>query len=597
MLSAHIPLRLGVDAESASERTVKPETLRTHLHMIGATGAGKTSAIMTLLRPLMLNPKPNQSCIFVIDPMGNLSRDLLKLIAHPRFSTEDLRRRLVYIEPAREDVVLPFNPLLHTSEANRYYQTMRAVDIVLRAWEAQSLAEQPRLFQWLYKSFCAAAMMGLPIATCRYLLHPGPPEHEAILSHIPGDIRYHWQEILKARGGEATRILESTRNRLDPFFESVNLRRMFGVMKSRFDCERFIRERRIVLLNLATLGRIPAFIAHTIGALALNELFETAARLTTTEGRHVVEPTYVVMDEFQNYVTPDIQEAIPTVRQMGLRMVLAHQSFSQLERNDIDLVQMIWQAQSRLMFKNSAVDADIVAEELAKWTFDPMTIKDRRTSVKQIITGYRREWFRNVSSTETTSDADMTQDSTSRGDSQSRTLNPNVIGYSNNTTGITSGTSGQSGQSQGRTSARSSGTSEGQSETNVPIHKTFRETSSLTFEGFDEFVVKWGQQIRKLKVGEAYYQEADTDEIRKIKLDHIDIPDSPEIAAAVERLKERNFDSDFFISAGEADREAEELRAKLLAGPQQNFRPDQATAADSEGESGSSDNSSMPFEL
>lgn len=50
------------------------------------------------------------------------------------------------------------------------------------------------------------------------------------------------------------------------------------------------------------------------------------------------------MDEFQKFVGPDIEDALPTVCQMGLRLILAHQSFSQLERGDIDLSNMIWQA-------------------------------------------------------------------------------------------------------------------------------------------------------------------------------------------------------------------------------------------------------------
>ncbi len=253
---------------------------------------------------------------------------------------------------------MPFNPLSHTSEANRYYQTMRSVDIVLRAWAAQDVSQQPRLLQWTYKAFCAAAMMGMPIAMCQYLLHPGSPEHDAILSRIPGDIRSHWSEILNARGSEAVRILESTRNRLDPFFESTNLRRMFGSTKSLFDCERFIKQRKIVVLNLGQYGKIPGFVADTIGALALNEIVETASRLSTNEGKQAVDPTYVVMDEFQKYVSVDIENALPTVRQMGLRLILAHQSFSQLEREDVDLTQMIWQARSRLMFANNAMDAD-----------------------------------------------------------------------------------------------------------------------------------------------------------------------------------------------------------------------------------------------
>ena len=245
---------LGRNEESGKRVELSGDLFRTHFHFIGATGTGKSTAMLTMLQQLIMQPGADRCCLFLIDPIGNLSRDLLRFIAHPRFCPEYVRQRLVYIEPADERYVMPFNPLTHTSEANRYYQTMRSVDIVLRAWAAQDVSQQPRLLQWTYKAFCAAAMLGYPIAMCRYLLHPGQPEHEAILNRIPGDIRYHWQEILQARGSEATRILESARNRLDPFFESVNLRRMFGTRRSLFDCERFIRDRNIVILNLGKYG-------------------------------------------------------------------------------------------------------------------------------------------------------------------------------------------------------------------------------------------------------------------------------------------------------------------------------------------------------
>ena len=557
-----INLQLGRDLDTDKNVSLDPRhPAYPPPHDRGLRAPGKTSAILTLLRPLMLQTRSEKCCLFVIDPMGNLSRDLLNLIAHPRYCTDDVRRRLVYIEPARDDVVLPFNPLLHRSEANRYYQVMRAVDIVLRAWAAQNVQEQPRLLQWMYKAFCAAAMMGLPIAMCRYLIHPGTEEHKAILSRIPGDIRYHWEEILRARGNEAVRILESTRNRLDPFFESVSLRRMFGVSQSRFDCERFIRERKVVVLNLAGYGVIPDMIADTLGALALNEVMETASRLATTEGRRVVEPTYILMDEFQNYVGPDIEMALPTVRQMGLRLLLAHQSFSQLEREDIDLTRMIWQARSRLIFANNAEDADTVADELAKLTFDPMQVKDKRTALKQLITGYRREWLQSQSRNESTTQSDSSQQSRGKGDSRSYMTEQGVFGYSQTTTGSNNQDTASTGSSSGHTS----GASEGRSETNVPVHKTFRETTNITFESFEEYALKWGQKIRRLRTGEAFLQEANSPDIRQIKVDYFPIEETAELRAAVDELKEQNFASEFFMTATEADREGEECRVSLLS--------------------------------
>ena len=174
---------------------------------------------------------------------------------------------------------------------------------------------------------------------------------------------------------------------------SVNKQPAVWLPCSLFDCEQFIKQRKIVVLNLGQYGKIPGFVADTIGALALNEIVETASRLSTNEGKQAVDPTYIVMDEFQKYVSVDIENALPTVRQMGLRLILAHQSFSQLEREDVDLSQMIWQARSRLMFANNAMDADIIADELTKLTFDSMKIKEILTSRKQLIVGYRKEWL------------------------------------------------------------------------------------------------------------------------------------------------------------------------------------------------------------
>ncbi|QDT45180.1 Type IV secretion-system coupling protein DNA-binding domain protein [Gimesia alba] len=557
-----IPIQLGVDRLTDSQINIEPDQFRTHFHLIGATGSGKSTAIQTLLRPILMQPRSEMCALFLIDPMGNLSRDLLGWMANERICPQHVRDRLVYIEPAREDIIMPFNPLSHTSEANRYYQTMRSVDIVLRAWAAQDVSQQPRLLQWTYKAFCAAAMMGLPIAMCKHLLHPGSPEHEAILNRIPGDIRFHWNDILGARGSEAVRILESTRNRLDPFFESTNLRRMFGCTRSLFDCERFIKERRIVILNLGKYGRLPGFVADTIGALALNEIVETASRLSTNAGKQAVDPTYVVMDEFQKYVSVDIEDALPTVRQMGLRLILAHQSFAQLDREDVDLTQMIWQARSRLMFANNARDADIIADELTKLTYESRKIKDILKSKKQLIIGYRKEWLETESSTSTRSTSNMEQNSTGYSQSSGESIPPETYRPTKSKKdGRNSSTS------KGHTHADSTGNTSGRSESNVPIHDTFEEISNITYESFEEQSLQWGKQIRGLQTGEAFGMFAGDPDVHFVNVDYLPIYDSPQLREAVDALIEKNFESDFFISASEADREIEQYRKQLLQVP------------------------------
>ena len=561
-----LPIRLGIDLRNDCHPVfVNPAGLARHTHLVGQTGAGKTTAIHTLLRPLMCEPR-KKCCLFVIDPMGHLSFDLLRWIASNK-CPEHVCERLVYIEPAREDIVMPFNPLRFTTEGNRYYQTARAVDLILRAWTAQDLSQQPRLAQWAYKAMCAMAVLDLPIAMSRYLLHPGTDEHKAILRKMPDEISFHWNEILDAKGNEAVRILESTRNRFDIFYEAPPARRMFGTFESRFNCERFIRERKIVIVNTAKLGRIPTHLGNTIGSLVANEIFETAYNMATLHGKAVVDPTYLLMDEFQRFISPDIEDAIPTCRQMGLRLILAHQSFSQLWRGEIDLRSMVWQAANRLMFANNFEDADIIANELATLTFDPMVVKDQRTTLKQLIVGYRREWLQTEGFARTQADSVIDQRSVgySRNESESRPVQrPRGT--------LSEGTSHSDGHVTGGTRADSRSDSFGRHEVNVPIHETIEEIAGKTFVSFEEYRLEWMKIIRQLKTGICFGRFADDDWLYQILVDYAPVHANPRTDARMQELIERNFEQDLFISASEADRLGEEDRRRLLAVPKIEIR-------------------------
>src|SRR2546426_12518981 len=125
---------------------------------------------------------------------------------------ESVRRRIIYIEPAREDVVIGFNPLLHESPQHGYYKVQRTTDIILRAWESVDIEKMPRLARWTFNAFWAAAQLGLTIADCAHFLMPGSPYHEPLLDRLPPLLKAEWQEVAQARGREAGRSLESSRN-------------------------------------------------------------------------------------------------------------------------------------------------------------------------------------------------------------------------------------------------------------------------------------------------------------------------------------------------------------------------------------------------
>ena len=81
---------LGTDRESGQTVRIPKKAFATHFHLIGGTGKGKTTAIHTMLHPLLMDPFED-ACFFIFDRMGNLSHELLLWMASD-YCTEDIAR-------------------------------------------------------------------------------------------------------------------------------------------------------------------------------------------------------------------------------------------------------------------------------------------------------------------------------------------------------------------------------------------------------------------------------------------------------------------------------------------------------------------------
>jgi len=559
---------LGQEIETREEVRFPKTAFGTHLHLIGGTGKGKTTAIHTLLRPLLSDPS-DRGCAIIIDRLGNLSEELLLWMASKDFCTDDVRDRLVYIQPSREDTVLAFNPLLYDTPAHGYYKVERATEIVLRAWESVNIEAMPRLARWTFNAFWAAAQLGLTIADCVHFLMPGSPYHGALMQALPPRLQAEWAEITQSRSAEAIRTLDSSRNRLKPYFESDILRRMFGTYENRMDIESFMREGKIVVVDLAPRNRLASHLANTIGALILNEVIATARNLP----RGVRYPTYVFLDEFQNFVGPDIEHALPEVRQLGLKMILSHQSFSQLERGDFDLTSMIFQAQSRMMFGVQGEDADILAHELASLTFDPWKIKDEIYTRRQLAKGHRIVELSSWSEAQAQSEQWRRDYGRDWSTQQGTSWRSDEYGKRVHDEGSGQGRSEREGKAGGTTDTRT----RGRHETLVPEHEDFVELSSRTYQTFEEQKAEWAKKVRGLSTGEAVLRLVDDSRVRHVKVRRSSVAylrhdmatiaqHFPSVIDDMERLVEDNFARDLFVPAEEIDREAEE-RLRLVLNP------------------------------
>ena len=538
----------------------------THWHFIGRTGKGKTTALQTIFHNLLGDPS-FEPCVVIIDRLGGLSFDLLRWLASD-YCPSYVRERLVYVEPARDDVVLGFNPLLPRCEGERYYRVFRAVDAILRGWESQDIEKMPRLARWLFNSFYACSLSGLTIADSAHLLSPGTDLHTAILRTLPTELKTEWESLVKTSPNQVAITLDSTRNRLKPFHEAPPLRRMFGATTGGLDMLRFMKEGKILLLNLSAGNRLPEHVSDAIGGLIINEVMTTARSLPMG----VRYPTYMVLDEFQRFVGPDIRDAIPEVRQLGIKLLLSHQSMSQLKVGETDLTSMIFQAQSRMIFGLQGEDADILAHELASLTFDPYKIKNELFSQKQRIVGHRSVQTRSYSTSE--SDGQNWMENYGRNSSRSENFQYREIGLPIRSAGKSDGDSqgGGSGGSSGRS------VTESVNETLVPIHQDYVELMNRTYTTFDEDWHVWGRNVRLLRKGMAFVRLVDNANLYTVAVKRsvpgylaLDVEritkDAPQLLDEVEELKEENFKQECFSSPASIDRETQERLKNILQKP------------------------------
>lgn len=550
---------LGIDQETNRRFYLPRDSFDTHWHLIGGTGKGKTTAIKTLLHQILLDPL-DQPCVVVIDRMGGLSHDLLCWMASEYCPTA-ARDRLVYIEPARDDIVLGFNPLLCETPGRTYYKVARAAELILRGWASQDLREMPRLARWLFNSFYACALMGLTIADSVHLLLPGSSYHRPLLAALPNRLQDEWAELLSTNRTEGARQLESARNRLKPFYEAPALRQMFGATTNRLDMCRFMQEGKIVLVNLHPAGVIPEQIADAIGGMIINEVLSTARSLPP-QTRY---PTYLFLDEFQRFVGPDIDAAIPEVRQLGIKLILGHQSFAQLKQGDLDLTTMIFQAQSRMIFGVQGEDADVLAHELASLHYDPKRIKDEIYSRRQLLSGHR------IVELNTWGQADALAENWNRNYGEKWTRGKTTQAGLTQSEQESRGTARGGGEGGGTTHTLTTG----RHEQLVPVHEEYWELVNRNYWTFDEDRHVWGRDIRQLTKGHAFVRLVDEPATFRVHVKqsapgHLALSPQqliefyPQATDEMERLIAENFEAEWFVSPATIQAETEARLQRIL---------------------------------
>lgn len=327
-----------------------PEALR-HVYVIGQTGAGKT----TLLRNMVLQRIEAGEGVALIDPHGDVAEDLLDHFPRSR------ARDLVYFEPAAADFPIAFNPLQNVPSDQRALVAAGLVSAFKSIWRD---SWGPRLEYILgYAIATLLEVENTSLLGINRLL--SDPDYRAQIVSAVRDpfIRAFWTDEFDRYDERYLRdAIGPVQNKLGQFSRSPFLRHILGQIENKIDFRHMLDNRRVFIANLSK-GRIGPEPANLLGALLVAQ-FKHAAMTRADQPEYERRAFHLVLDEFHNFTTDSIAEALSEARKYGLGLTLAHQFVAQLSEEIRPAV--FGNVGTLISFRVGAADAEHLAREFGQ---------------------------------------------------------------------------------------------------------------------------------------------------------------------------------------------------------------------------------------
>lgn len=483
-------LLLGADLASSLPVFLTPEILRTHMHVLGSTGVGKSFFLEAAIKSLILQGYG----VALLDPHGDLYERILSFCAwlSIRKPQLQLHRRVVPFDVSETRRMIGFNPIARNARVMTY-QVVALMEAIRKCFGQGSFQETPRLARWLFNVAYALVSCGLTLVQAQHLVNPGPSSmRTAICARIANPrIRAEWEWLESMKFDKREERIESTLNRIKPFVEHEIIRPILGQHTKTLDFPAILRDRKILLVNLARQNSISEDNQHLLGTLLVNEL------MTAAFGRRQQErtPFFVFIDEFGHFVTKDACEILDGGRKFGLHLTLAHQHLGQLRAKDQEVYySTLTNARTKIVFGGlNDEDVDLIAREMFTGELDPDQVKDEI-------------WHRGFEPVESTRTITAYSASQSDGDSSGHVDHSSLAsgqvwipGSEFWSSPTLSSSSRSSGSGSSRSSSHQSSYSSGTSETTVPFYEfhEYRELTSRTFRSLEEQLYLKKAQLKR----------------------------------------------------------------------------------------------------
>lgn len=347
------------------------ETRLSHTHIIGATGTGKS----TLIVHMACNDIEDGRGCAVFDPHGDMVNDILNRIPEHR------KNDVVLVDPSDIEYPIGFNLL----EAHTETEKIVLSSDLVSAFKSHATAWGDNMTSVLHNAIntmLESSQGGTLIDLKRFLIEETFRKKYLATVNDP-QLQYYWQREYPMLKKGISPLL----TRIDTFLRPKTIRYMFA-QRGGVDVQKCVQDNKIVLLKLSQ-GLIGEHNSYLLGSLFLSK-FNQAALARQSQDQTGRTPYFLYIDEFQNFITPSIQNMLSGTRKYGMGLILAHQELGQLSDNSL-LNTIISNPYIRICFRLGDSDARRLASGFSGFQEDDFLSLERGEAL--VRTGSQRDDF------------------------------------------------------------------------------------------------------------------------------------------------------------------------------------------------------------
>jgi len=320
----------NIHGESITPIGLTLEERRRHMYIIGATGMGKTTLLMQMIYQDIQNGKG----LAVMDPHGDLATKLLGVI--PKHRLKDV----IYFNPYDLEMPIGLNVLQMTpgltdveKEREKDLIVSSLVSIFFKLYP--SATARPRMEHILRNTVLAALSTENSTLLTAYKLLVDKKYRDKVVAKIDDPmLKEFWDKEFKGFGSfQRAELISPITNKLGRFLTTKTTRNILTQEESKLNFVEIMNNNKILICDLSK-GKVGEDISSFLGSLLILKI-----QLSALNRVHLPQEKrndfFLYIDEFQNFATITFAQILSEARKYRLDTILAHQTISQIEDQDL----------------------------------------------------------------------------------------------------------------------------------------------------------------------------------------------------------------------------------------------------------------------